>query len=388
MRMNEGDERSGVLISDVLSDDALPNGTLASTARLRQEVESYGIHRFSTATRLVVTFVTVAVVTAAIFAAAQIVTALTQGVILSLETFVVMVLAALFAVIAATLVGLFFARGITKPIAKITDTVSEIKGGSYSARTGFTGYDEIGRLGSTLDEMADTIERNAKYERQITVDVAHELRTPLMAMQANLEAMIDGVISADAEHLITVNSEVLRLGRLVEAQLKLSRLEARMVEFYPRTLDLGTLIARLLSNYSLLVEGSGLVLESSVEEGVGIYADPDMIRQVASNLISNAIRYTPEGGRIKVVVRRSERTAELEVTDTGIGIGEEDLEAIFNKFHRADSNQSNEAGGLGIGLAIVREIVKIHQGTVSVQSELGLGSSFVLALPLDRSRVV
>jgi len=354
-----------------------------SSAAPRQEVESYGIHRFSTTTRLIFTFAMVALVTAAIFIAVQIFIAVLQGDILAPESYAGMIIAALLAVIPATLFGLFSARGITLPIAKITDTVNEIKGGGLSARTGLTGYDEIGRLGSTLDEMADTIERNTEYERQITVAVAHELRTPLMAMQANIEAMIDGVIATDAEHLITVNSEVLRLGRLVEAQLKLSRLEARMVEFNPRQLDLSMLITRLISNYTLLVEGSGLVLDFTAEKEVLVYADPDMIRQVAANLISNAIRYTPEGGCIRVFVRRRHQTAELEVADTGIGMDKEDLDAIFEKFHRAESNPNKDTGGLGIGLAIAREIVDIHKGKIEVQSELGLGSSFTLILPLD-----
>jgi len=348
------------------------------------EIESYGIHRFSTTTRLIVTFAMVALVTAAIFIAAQISIAIMQGDILASESYAGMIIAALLAVIPATLFGLFSARGITVPIAKIIDTVNEIKGGGLSARTGLTGYDEIGRLGSTLDEMADTIQRNTDYERQITVAVAHELRTPLMAMQANLEAMIDGVVATDAEHLITVNSEVLRLGRLVEAQLKLSRLEARMVEFNPRKLDLGLLITRLISNYTLLVESSGLVLDFSAEKEVFVYADPDMIRQVAANLISNAIRYTPEGGRIRVLVRRKQQTAELQVTDTGIGMDKKDLEAIFEKFHRAESNPNKDSGGLGIGLAIAREIVDIHKGRIEVQSELGLGSSFTLILPQEK----
>jgi len=358
-------------------------GDLSGTTPPR-EVESYGIHRFSTTTRLIVTFAMIALVTAAIFIAVQIFIAFMRGNILAPESYIGMVIAALLATIPATLLGFFSARGITVPIAKITDTVKEIQGGDYSARTGFTGYDEVGLLGSTLDEMADTIKRTTEYERQITVEVAHELRTPLMAMQANLEAMIDGVIEVDTDRLVAVNSEVLRLGRLVEAQLRLSRLEARKVEFHPRRLDLSLLITRLISNYKLLVESSGLVLDFAAEKELFIYADPDMIRQVAANLISNAIRYTPEGGRVRVLVRRVKHTAELEVADTGIGIGKEDLDVIFDKFQRAESNPKKSSGGLGIGLAIAREIVDIHKGTITVQSELGLGSSFTILLPLDK----
>lgn len=348
------------------------------------EVESYGIHRFSTAARLVITFALVVLLTAAIFVVVQLVISFSQGGELSPVFYWGMLIAIVLSAIFATLFGVYSARGITVPIAKILETVNEIKSGSYSARTGFTGYDEIGKLGSTLDEMADTIERTQEYERQITVDVAHELRTPLMAMQANLEGMIDGVIPADAEHLVSVNSEVIRLGRLVEGQLKLSRLEARKVEFHPRKLNLGDLINRLVSNYQLLVESSGLILDSTTEDDVYIYADPDMIRQAAANLVSNAIRYTPEGGRIRVDVRKSGQTAELEVADTGIGIDEAELENVFDKFWRSKTDNSRDRGGLGIGLATVREIVNIHKGRVEVKSQLGLGSSFFIVLPLSK----
>ena len=351
----------------------------------QQEVQSYGVHRFSTATRLVITFALVALVTAAIFAAVQVIINIALGNVLAQEFAWGMAAAAALAIIAATLVGLFSARDITMPIAKISSTINEIKTGSYAARTGFTGYDEIGRLGSTFDEMADIIQRNSEYEKQITVDVAHELRTPLTAIQANLEAMIDGIIPADPEHLATVNSEVLRLGRLTEEQLKLSRLEARMVVFNPQKLDLGALISKLISNYKLLVEGSGLVLDVEAEKDVYIYADPDMVRQVAANLISNAVRYTPEGGSIKVSVHKRGRAAELQVDDTGVGIAKEDLDRIFKKFQRVKSDRNRDTGGLGIGLATVREIVDIHSGAIAVESQLESGSSFIISFPLSAS---
>ncbi|GHT78103.1 hypothetical protein FACS1894104_0800 [Actinomycetota bacterium] len=358
-------------------------GELSQFSDTPHEVPSYGIHRFSTASRLVVTFALVAALSALILVVLQVVVDTTQNYQIEPVIYVVFVLASILAVVLATIVGLYSARGITRPISIITDTVNEIKGENYQARTGLSGFDEIGRLGRTLDEMAETIQRNSDYERQITVDVAHELRTPLMAMQANLEAMIDGVMSADAEHLITVNSEVVRLGRLVEGQLKLSRLEARKVEISPRRLDLGELITRLMSNYELLVEDSGLGLEYHTNSNVFITADADLIRQATANLLSNAVRYTPEGGTIKVLVQKRGNWAEIVVEDTGIGISKEDQDNIFSKFWRATGDRNRDHGGLGIGLAMVREIVNMHGGKITVQSELGKGSKFTVALPIS-----
>jgi signal transduction histidine kinase len=232
--------------------------------------------------------------------------------------------------------------------------------------------------------MAEIIQKNSAYERQITVDVAHELRTPLMAMQANLEAMIDGVMPSDIEHLLTVNSEVVRLGRLVEGQLKLSRLQARKIEINPRRVDLGELITRLMSNYILLVESSGLTLEFKAEEQLFITADIDLIRQAAANLLSNAVRYTPEGGSISVLVQRQDQWVQIVVQDTGIGISETDQDHIFNRFWRATDDRNRDHGGLGIGLAMVREIVEMHGGKITVKSELEQGSKFTIALPVGR----
>ncbi len=383
---NERDNTLEITEAPVETSEVRELGELGRGAA-QQEVESYGIHRFSTATRLVVTVAIVAVVTAAIFAVVQIIVTLIMGSELAPETYIGMLVAALLAAGVAILAGFLLARGITEPIAKITNIVKQIKSGNLSARTGFTGYDEIGRLGATLDSMADAIERNTEYERQITVDVAHELRTPLMAMQANLEAMIDDVMPTDAEHLNIVNTEVVRLGRLVEAQLHLSRLEARKTEFLPRVLNLGEHTAHLVSSYKLLVEGSNLELEFVREPNVLIYADPDMLRQAAANLISNAVRYTPEGGRLLVAVRSRNGTAELEVSDTGIGLSKEELGKIFTKFWRSDDNRNSDHGGLGIGLSMVREIVNIHGGKINVQSRLGVGSSFTLVFPVPDVRL-
>ena len=235
--------------------------------------------------------------------------------------------------------------------------------------------------------MADTIQRNTEYERQITSDVAHELRTPLMAMQANLEAMIDGVMPTTDAQLLTVNSEVLRLGRLVDGQLKLSRLEARKIAFRPRLLDLGDLINALIEDYKLLVESSGLTLRSALQEQTLVYADPDLIRQATANLISNAVRYTPPNGSITVTVQSQDNISHLTVADTGIGISSQDLKDVFNKFWRAEEARQNYQGGLGIGLAVVREIVSMHGGTIEVSSQLGAGSSFTISLPLSKTEL-
>ncbi|MDR3136049.1 MAG: HAMP domain-containing histidine kinase [Coriobacteriales bacterium] len=347
-----------------------------------QEPESYGIHRFSTATRLVITFLLVACVSVLFFALTQMSWAFAQSIVLGPSVYLGLVITVLLAVALATAVGLYAARGITRPLDRMTKTAQEIKAENYTARTGLSGYDEIGRLGRVLDEMAGTIQRNTEYERQITADVAHELRTPLMAIRANLEAMIDGVLPTDNEQLDALNSEILRLGRLIEGQLQLSRLEARKVAFQPHRLDLGELSARLAGGYRQLAEDQGLTLRISTQSDVMVYADADLIRQIMANLIANAIRYTPASGTVSIQVQRNGTTALLTVQDTGIGIKPQDQQSIFNKFWRADDSRGH--GGLGIGLAVVRAIVNMHGGSIEVRSQPGRGASFTVSLPLSR----
>jgi signal transduction histidine kinase len=252
------------------------------------------------------------------------------------------------------------------------------------ARTGFTGYDEIGRLGRTIDEMADALEKARKYERQITVDIAHELRTPLMAIQATLEAMIDKVMPADEEHLLTLHAEALRLSRLVDVQLKLSRQENRRVAGNAVRIDVGKDVSQLMLSYAILIEDAGLHLKTRFDSGVYVLGDPDLLHQALANLISNAVRYTAPGGTLTVRVSRSESMAQVSVADTGIGIAAEDLNKVFEKFYRVDDGRNREQGGLGIGLAMVKGIVDIHGGRIDVSSALGEGSIFTLYLPLAK----
>lgn len=289
--------------------------------------------------------------------------------------------ATLLAVLLATLVGTPFARTLVNPINRIARTAQEFGGGDLSARTNLEGEDEIARLGQTFDRMAESVEKDRELEHRLTTDVAHELRTPLMAIQSTVEAMIDGVFEADEERLDTVNSEVQRLSRLVDAILKLSRLENRSTPLKREILDVGELIAGLVATHEAFVHDSGLELHHSFERGVYVYGDPDLIRQATANLISNAVRYTPEGS-ISVSVRHDDEWAYIVVTDTGIGLTEEEAKMVFSRFWRADSGRNREAGGLGVGLALVKEIIEQHGGTVTAKGVVNQGSTFTMALPL------
>ena len=293
-----------------------------------------------------------------------------------------MMFATVAAIVLASCIGFLFARNLVAPINRMTKTARAIKEGDLSARTGLQGEDEIARLGETFDEMAESVEKDRELERRLTTDVAHELRTPLMAIQSTVEAMVDGVFEADEERLETVNSEVQRLSRLVDALLKLSRLENRANPMKEEVVDVGELITGIVATHEAFVADSGLTLEYIAEKNVRVLGDADMIRQATANLISNAVRYTPEGGHITVRVKKGDLMASIAVQDTGIELSPEEAKMVFSRFWRADAGRDRESGGLGIGLAVVKEIVDRHGGWVQVEGRKDQGACFTIHIPL------
>ena len=304
------------------------------------------------------------------------------------NTFNAMVGAAAAAVVIAIVIGLIFSRAFAHPIRRITSTAKQIRDGDLSARTGLKGDDEIDQLGETFDEMAASLEKDLKRERRLTSDVAHELRTPLMAMLATVEAMQDEVMPADYEHLETVASETRRLSRLVQQMIELSRLESKTAPMNVETVEMLSFVRNIVNSQEQLFRARDLKLRFADEtqgREVEVECDPDMITQCVINLLSNAMRYTPEGGWVVVSVYGDRRDVMIAVSDTGIGIAKEDLSRIFGRFWRADASRAREAGGLGVGLAVTRQIIERHHGYISVESELEKGTTFTIHLPREHT---
>ena len=292
--------------------------------------------------------------------------------------------AAFIAAAFAALVGYASSRWMLEPVHHIAETVRKLKSGDMSARTNMSGDDELSQLGASFDSMADSIEMDRERERRLTADVAHELRTPLMGIQATVEAIIDGVFPADEERLASIDSETRRLKRLVDALLNLSRYESGAIPFKEQRIDLTELIRGLFMNHEALLDEAGIT-HAFVTDGepVIVDGDADMIRQATANLISNAVRYNREhGGRIVVEVRAVENMGVISVSDNGIGIAPEDCEKVFTRFWRADAGRERASGGLGVGLAVVQQIAAYHSGHVEVASVLGEGTTFSLYIPL------
>ncbi len=293
------------------------------------------------------------------------------------------------AVLLSIVLGFIASRTLTAPVRAISHTAARIKEGELSARCGIKGKDDLGQLGETFDEMAEKIENDRELEKRLTNDMAHELRTPLMSMLATVEAMQDGVYACDQEHLALVRSEITRLSRLVDGMLSLSRLENGSVRMKIEQVDAVDFVAGITATHKAMLEEVGLDLRFENDydsDELEVELDRDTITQAVTNLISNAMRYTPAPGTVTVHVGRDGDEALISVQDTGIGIAKEDISRVFGRFWRAEESRNRAKGGLGVGLAVTKEIIDHHHGKITVDSTLGVGTTFTLRLPLKQPK--
>jgi two-component system sensor histidine kinase BaeS len=274
----------------------------------------------------------------------------------------------------AFLISIFFSRMLTNPIKGLTAAAEEISGGNLKSRVAITGKDEIARLSDAFNRMAHSLEMQESLRKKLTANIAHELRTPIAAMRGELEAMIDGLLPVDAENLESLHSETGRLRKIIEGIEELAQAEASSRYMNKRLLPAGAFMEGIVSRLKPLFNGKGVELELSCEEGAEINADPDRLSQIMINLLSNALKATPAGGRARVSVYRADGLV-IEVRDTGKGVSKEDMPYIFERFYRGAK------GGLGIGLTIVKELVEAHGGVISVMEAEGGGAQFRVKLP-------
>ena len=289
-------------------------------------------------------------------------------------------IAAGIALLAALVLGVLLARALATPLRRLTDTAQEMERGSLGARVAPGGPRELAQLGRALNRLSETLEHEEHVRRGVAADVAHELRTPLAGIVSRIEAAQDGVIADEASNLEAMHAEALRLSQLVDDLGKLAEAETPGLVIAKQPLDLAQIAAQRLEGQSDFFRNKQIVLERSLDPAP-ILGDERRVGQIIDNLLSNALRYTDAGGRVVVDVHRSGNDAVLEVTDTGIGIPSQDLPYVFERFWRGERSRARKTGGAGIGLAIVRELVKAHDGRIDVESKLGDGTRFRVSLP-------
>lgn len=299
--------------------------------------------------------------------------------------------AALAALIAAILASFFISRQVVTPMLRLMNLSHRIADGEYEERLSIPGspqaeqIDELGQLALSFNQMADKLEKTETMRRQLIGDVTHELRTPLTAVKGYLEGLIDGVLPANPETYQQIHAEIDRLQRLVSDLQELSQVEAGAVQLQFALVSPASLIERILGIFSRQFEEKNIQLETNVEPNLpSILADKDRIIQVLTNLVGNALQYTPPGGKVALLVRRERNEVLFSIKDSGIGISSEQLAFIFNRFYRADKSRSRASGGSGIGLTIARALVQAHQGRIwAISDGEGEGSTFSFSIPLS-----
>lgn len=298
------------------------------------------------------------------------------------------------AAIAALILGgvLFFQ--ITAPLRKLRAAASAIAAGDLSQRVSVQSRDELRDLAVTFNHMAENLSRAEEHRRQMVADVAHELRTPLSVMQANLEAMQDGVLPLDSDEIAVLHEETVLLTRLVADLHLLSIAEAGQLKLELEEIKPGELVSKAAERLAQHAQERSVDLQVVASRALpAVLIDADRVQQVLGNLISNALRHTASGGNITLraeTVKETPNDILISVTDTGCGIPDEDLGHIFDRFYRADKSRNRASGGSGLGLAITKYIIEAHGGNVWAESPVwhdapperrGTRISFTLPLP-------
>jgi signal transduction histidine kinase len=275
--------------------------------------------------------------------------------------------------------GIGFAWRATRPVREVTGAVRALAGGDRAVRLDPHRSDEFGEMGRAFNAMADTVQAQEQLRRRFAAEVAHELRTPLTILRSQVEGLRVGVLQPTGQALDSLDEEVRRMTRLVADLQILSAADAAGFSLDPTTTDLRGLVEQTVSEFAGLFAGNEVRLETHLEP-VTAWVDGTRMEQVLTNLLANALKFTPAGGLVAVELQRDGDRALLRVTDSGPGIGAEELPHIFDRFYRG---RAGRASGTGIGLTVVRELVAAHGGTVAAASQPGQGASFTVQLPLQ-----
>ena len=269
------------------------------------------------------------------------------------------------------------ARRLTMPMGDLIEAAERVEHGDYAVRVRVRGPRELRSLATAFNAMSSRLERSESERRRLLADVTHELRTPLTVTQGNIEALIDGVYPADREHLDTILEETKVLSRLVDDLRTLSLAESGGLALHRESVDVTELARDVASSFRSTADRNGVTLDTSGGQALA-NVDAVRVREVVANLVANAIRYTPRGGRVAIDVTTDDGTVAVTVRDTGAGIAPEVLEHLFERFTRSD-----ESRGSGLGLAIAKSLVAAHGGAITAASALGQGTEIRFTLPRE-----
>ncbi|MDK0812422.1 HAMP domain-containing sensor histidine kinase [Clostridium perfringens] len=286
-------------------------------------------------------------------------------------------------ILASTVIGFIISRSITRPINKLMTKAKYISKGEYDKKIEInTDILEINDLINSINNLSQSIKEQENIRKRLTGDISHELKTPLTNIQSHLEAMIDGIWEPTEERLLSVKEEAERLSSLVSDMQKLNKYDESSINLKKDNVNISDIICFVIFQFSNLAKSKNIKIEYE-KKNINLYCDKDKITQALVNILSNAIRYSNEGSTIFIEEKLKDNKVIISIEDQGIGISEEDLKYVFERFYRADKSRTRATGGTGIGLTIVKSIVSSHGGEVKLESKLGEGSKFTIILPKE-----
>ena len=290
------------------------------------------------------------------------------------------------AVLLAVLLAVVIARSVARPLGTMAGAAEAIARGDYDQRVPQEGPDEVQRVAGSFNSMAAQVKATQQAQRDFVANVSHDLKTPLTAISGWSQALLDGAADAPEERqraAETIYAEADRMSRLVNELLDLARLESGQLQMNMRSVDLGDILADVYRSQLPRARAKSIDMEVDAVREALVAGDPDRLAQIFTNLVDNALAYTPPGGAVRLATRTNGNWVEGSVTDTGPGIPDEELPRVFERFYRLEKSRAREerGRGSGLGLAIVHELVTAHGGVISVSSQVGRGTAFIVRLP-------
>ncbi|SKA09753.1 Signal transduction histidine kinase [Marinactinospora thermotolerans DSM 45154] len=308
----------------------------------------------------------------------------TAGLMISREGIARISWVVLLVLVLTVAVSVTLSARLVRPVRALTDAVQRMRAGDGSARVEVADSGEIGRLAVAFNEMSEHLQRLEEQRKAMVSDVSHELRTPLSNLRGWLEAVQDGVADPEPERMAMLVEETLLLQRIIDDLQELALADAGRLRLSLGLVDAGELVEQSVASHRLHAETAGVELSARLSGDLTLVADRGRLLQAVGNLVGNALRHTPAGGRVTVTARGAGEAVVIEVADTGEGIAPEHLPHVFDRFWRAEKSRNRRTGGSGLGLAIVRNLAELHGGTAEVAAEPGRGAVFTLRLPRGR----
>ncbi len=293
--------------------------------------------------------------------------------------------AGLIALVVSVVIAIFLARSIYRPVQRLTEAADRMAQGQYGEQVPVTGPKEVKKLALGFNQMARQVKQSQQRLRDFVADVSHELRSPLTAIRGFAQAMVDGTArdsESQSRSAQIIQDESMRMIRLVDDLLELSRIESGQIQMSREPVDVAGLAQHCHELFAMRAQEKGVVLKIELEQVPSVVGDIDRLEQVFSNLLDNALKHTPEGGEVRIITRQaSANFVAITVADTGSGIPPEELLHVFERFYQADALAGK--AGTGLGLAIAREIVRAHGGDIVARNTSGGGAEFIVRLPTN-----